>query len=99
MLSAIILSRRGYGIPLHYWPRLAIPLVRCEYPFSIPSPQEDRIQPVLQRFKLNSRTSLMGEQPNPLELLHPKDETSQHRGAKRLRIYELSVNISLLSLE
>ena len=29
-----------------------------------------------------SRTALMGEQPNPLDLLQPQDAMSRHRGAK-----------------
>src|SRR5204862_2482197 len=33
----------------------------------------------------NSRTTLIGEQPNPWDLLQPQDVMSRHRGAKRLR--------------
>ena len=35
----------------------------------------------------SSRASLMGEQPNPWDLLQPQDETSRHRGAKPCRRY------------
>ena len=61
-------------------------------------PIEDRDQTVSRRSKPNSRTTLIGEQPNPWELLHPRDVMSRHRGAKRFRRYELLGIISLLSL-
>ena len=47
----------------------------------------------------SSRATLMGEQPNPWDLLQPQDVTSRHRGAKRFRRYELLGIISLLSPE
>src|SRR2546430_5525210 len=34
-------------------------------------------------------TALMGEQPNPWDLLQPQDATSRHRGAKPCRRYGL----------
>jgi len=43
-------------------------------------------------------TTLLGEQPNPWERLHPQDVMSRHRGAKPIRQYGLSGLISLLSL-
>ena len=46
---------------------------------------EDRGQTVSRRSKLSSRTTLIGEQPNPWDLLQPQDVKSQHRGAKQLR--------------
>jgi len=57
----------------------------------------DRDQTVLQRSKPNSRTTLIGEQPNPWNLLQLQDVMSRHRGAKQPRQYELSRVISLLS--
>ena len=45
----------------------------------------DRNRTVSRRSELNSRTALIGEQPNPWELLHPQDAMNQHRGAKQLR--------------
>ena len=42
-------------------------------------------------------TALMGEQPNPWDLLQPQDAMSRHRGAKPLRRCELLGVISLLS--
>ena len=46
---------------------------------------EDRNQTVSRRSKPNSRTTLIGEQPNPWNLLQLQDVMSRHRGAKRLR--------------
>jgi Cell wall-associated hydrolase. len=40
---------------------------------------EDRNSTVSQRSKLKSRTALIGEHPNPLDLVQPKDATIQHR--------------------
>src|SRR5687768_13546781 len=52
---------------------------------------------VSQRSEPSSRTALMGEQPNPWEVLPPQDATSRHRGAKRRRRCERLGVISLLS--
>ena len=65
----------------------------------VSTPTADRDQPVSRRSEPSSRTSLIGEQPNPWELLHPQDEMSRHRGAKQVRRYGRSGPISLLSLE
>jgi hypothetical protein len=61
------------------------------------TPSVDRDQTVSQRSKPNSRTTLIGEQPNPWNLLQLQDVMSRHRGAKRFRRYELLGIISLLS--
>ncbi len=45
----------------------------------VSTPTADRDQPGLRRSEPSSRTSLIGEQPNPWELLHPQDEMSRHR--------------------
>jgi len=50
-----------------------------------------------ERFEPSSRTTLIGEQPNPWDLLQPQDVMSRHRGAKPRRRYELLGAISLLS--
>jgi len=57
----------------------------------------DRDQTVSRRSKPSSRTTLIGEQPNPWNLMRLQDVISRHRGAKQLRRYELSGVISLLS--
>src|SRR6195952_3280447 len=57
----------------------------------------DRDRTVPRRSKPSSRTALMGEQPNPWDLLQPQDATSRHRGAKPCRRYGLLGKISLLS--
>ena len=58
---------------------------------------EDRDRTVSRRSKPSSRAALMGEQPNPWDLLQPQDATSRHRGAKPSRRYGLLGKISLLS--
>jgi len=52
---------------------------------------------VLKKTTDTSRTTLIGEQPNPWNLLQLQDVMSRHRGAKRFRRYELLETISLLS--
>ena len=54
-------------------------------------------QTVSRRSEPSSRTALMGEQPNPWNLLQLQDAMSRHRGAKLPRRYELLEEISLLS--
>ena len=51
------------------------------------------------RSEPSSRTALMGEQPNPWDLLQPQDAMSRHRGAKPPRLCGLLGEISLLSPE
>ena len=58
---------------------------------------EDRDQPVLQRSEPSSRTTLIGEQPNPWDLLQPQDVMSRHRSSEQPRLYELSEATTLLS--
>ena len=105
MLSAVIFSRRSYPA-LHLATQLAHqrsvhpgPLVLGATPLKSPTPAEDRDRPVSRRSEPSSRTALMGEQPNPWDLLQPQDVTSRHRGAKPPRRYELLGAISLLSPE
>src|SRR5215211_6348859 len=57
----------------------------------------DRDRTVERRSKPISRTALMVEQPNPLDLLQPQYATSRHRGAKPSRRYGLLGKIRLLS--
>jgi hypothetical protein len=73
------------------------PLVLGTDPFNTPTPTADRDRTVSRRSEPSSRTALMGEQPNPWDLLQPQDAMSRHRGAKPLRRCELSGRISLLS--
>jgi len=61
-------------------------------------PPEDRDHTDSRRIKPNSRTLLIGEQPNPSKLLHPGDRMSRHRGVKQLAQCVLSPAINLLSL-
>ena len=104
MLSAVILSERGYP---------AVPLVGqlVDQRFVRPGPlvlgtgflklltrAADRDRTVSRRSKPSSRAALMGEQPNPWDLLRLQDATSRHRVAKPSRRYGLLGKISLLSL-
>ena len=75
------------------------PLVLGSNPLNTPTPTADRDQTVSRRFEPSSRTTLIGEQPNPWDLLQPQDVMSRHRGAKHSRRYGLLEIISLLSPE
>ena len=105
MLSALIHSILSYpAMPLawqlvHQRYVYFGPLVREADPLKFPTPTADRDRPVSRRSEPNSRTTLMGEQPNPWDLLQPQDVTNRHRGAKPYRRYELLGKISLLSPE
>ena len=105
MLSALIHARRGYpAVHLAAQPadRRSVhhgPLVLVAAPRKTPAPTIDRDRTVSRRSEPSSRAALMGEQPNPWNLLQPQDATSRHRGAKPFRRYELLGMISLLSPE
>ena len=73
------------------------PLVLGAAPRNLPTPVADRDRTVSRRSEPSSRTALMGEQPNPWDLLRPQDATSRHRGAKPCRRCGLLGRISLLS--
>ena len=60
------------------------PLVLGADPLKSPTPTADRDRTVSRRSKPSSRTTLIGEQPNPWDLLQPQDVMSRHRGAKQL---------------
>src|SRR3981081_1750438 len=87
------------GQPAHQRSVLPNPLVLGETLLKFPAPTADRDRPVSRRSEPSSRTTFIGEQPNPWELLHPQDVMSRHRGAKPLRRYGRSEAISLLSPE
>ena len=103
MLSALISSQRSYPAmqltPQPVYQRLVQPgpLVLRSDPLKLPTPITDRDRTVSRRSEPSSRATLIGEQPNPWDLLQPQDVTSRHRGAKPLRRYELLGAISLLS--
>src|SRR6187551_1255048 len=105
MLSALISSQRSYpAMPLTRQPvhqRLVQPgpLVLRSDPLKFPAPTADRDRTVSRRSEPSSRTTLIGEQPNPWDLLQPQDVMSRHRGAKPPRRCELLEEISLLSPE
>src|SRR6478735_5998922 len=103
MLSAVIPSAGGQpAMPLagqlaHESCVRPGPLVLGTAFLNPPSAAEDRDRTVSRRSKPSSRTALMGEQPNPWDLLQPQDAMSRHRGAKPFRRYGLLGKISLLS--
>src|SRR5207245_10632241 len=103
MLSAFITSRLRYpAVPRarqlgHKRSVHPGPLVLRTTPLKSPAPTTDRDRTVSRRSEPSSRTALMGEQPNPSELLHPQDAMNRHRGAKPERRCELLTPISLLS--
>ena len=105
MLSALIYTERCYsavplaGQPMHRRFVQHGPLVLVSDLRKFPTPTIDRDRTVSRRSEPSSRAALMGEQPNPWNLLQPQDATSRHRGAKPFRRYELLGMISLLSPE
>ena len=105
MPSALIPARHGYPAvrlapqPAHRRSVHHGPLVLVAAPLKTPAPTIDRDRTVSRRSEPSSRATLMGEQPNPWDLLQPQDVTSRHRGAKPPRRYELLGGISLLSPE
>ena len=105
MLSAVIHSGHSYpamplaGQPEHQRSVHPGPLVLRTAPLKYPAPTADRDRTVSRRSEPSSRTALIGEQPNPWDLLQPQDAMSRHRGAKPPRRCELLGEISLLSPE
>ena len=105
MPSAFIPAARDYPAvplarqPVHQRCVPPNPLVLGRKPRKSPAPATDRDRPVSRRSKPSSRTTFIGEQPNPWELLHPQDVMSRHRGAKLCRRCGRLGKISLLSLE
>ena len=85
MLSALIKNVHSYpAMPLagqlaHQRYTHSGPLVLGASPLQVSTPTPDKDQPVSRRSEPSSRNSLIGEQPNPWELLHPQDEMSRHR--------------------
>ena len=67
--------------------------------FKYPPPTTDRDRTVSRRSEPSSRTTLIGEQPNPWNLLQLRDVVSRHRGAEHRRRYGRLGGTSLLSPE
>ena len=105
MLSALIPAEHCYSAlhlaaqQIHQRYVRSGPLVLVSGLFNLPAPTTDRDRTVLRRSEPSSRATLIGEQPNPWDLLQPQDVTNRHRGAKPPRRYELLGEISLLSPE
>src|SRR6476469_10471338 len=105
MLSAVIPSERSQPAVLlaeqlaHQRFVHPGPLVLGTAFLKSPTRAADRDRTVSRRSKPSSRPALMGEQPNPWDLLQTQDATSRHRGAKPSRRCGLLGRISLLSPE
>ena len=103
MLSAFIPSERSYPAVLlaeqlvYQRSVQPGPLVLGSDLLKYPTPTADRDRTVSRRSKPSSRATLIGEQPNPWNLLQLQDAMSRHRGAKPWRRCELLAKISLLS--
>ena len=103
MLSAFIQSKHSYpavalaGQLVHQRFVHPGPLVLRTALLKFPTPTIDRDRTVSRRSEPSSRTTLIGEQPNPWDLIQPQDVMSRHRGAKPPRRCELLGEISLLS--
>ena len=103
MLSVIISYKRSVTAMLlkkqllNHWFIFLNPFVLESDFFNSKTFMIDRNQTVSRRSKPSSRTTLIGEQPNPWDLLQPQDVMSRHRGAKHPRRYGLLEGISLLS--
>ena len=105
MLSAVIRAELSYpAMPLarqqeHHWFVHSGPLVLGTDLLKYPTIMEDKDRTVSRRSEPSSRTLLIGEQPNPWDLLQPQDRASRHRGAEPWRRCERSAKTSLLSPE
>src|SRR6186997_3557836 len=103
MLSVLIPTEHSYpaaplaGRLVHQRSVHSGPLVLGAAPRKPPAPTMDRDRTVSRRSEPSSRTALIGEQPNPWDLIQPQDATSRHRGAKPCRRCERLGKISLLS--
>ena len=105
MLSEVIPSRHSYGavplarqLPDQRSVQLG-PLVLESNLLKNQRLQQIGDQPVSRRSEPSSRNFLIGEQPNPWDLLQPQDKLSRHRGAELRRRFGLLGGTSLLSLE
>src|SRR3712207_9433547 len=91
MLSAFIPSRHSYPAVLlaeqlvHQRSVHPGPLVLRTAPFKFPTPATDRDRTVSRRSEPSSRAALMGEQPNPWDLLQPQDRSEERRVGKECR--------------
>ena len=103
MLSAVIPSIHSYSAlqlalqQIHQRYVQSGPLVLGSALLNFPAPTTDKDRTVSRRSEPSSRATLIGEQPNPWDVLPPQDVTSRHRGAKPPRRCELLGEISLLS--
>ncbi len=77
------------------------PLVLGADPLKFPTPRRIETETVSRRFKPSSRTTLIGEQPNPWNILQPQDvraDIEVQNSAVDVNSYGFLGKISLLSL-
>src|SRR3970040_1580455 len=100
MPSALIPAGHGYRAMLlaeqlaHQRAVHPGPLVLGVAPLKPPPPATDRDRTVSRRSKPSSRTALMGEQPNPWDLLQPQDAMSR-QSATSVTIWEVPPPVKL----
>ncbi len=95
MLSAFILSVHSYpavclAAQLEHQGYVQLnPLVLELFLLKDPTPTTDRDRPDSRRSKPNSRTALIGEQPNPWDRLQPQDAVSRHQSQTSSSLWTL----------
>jgi hypothetical protein len=105
MLSEVIHSRHSYsalpraGQQIDQRSVHSGPLVLGTNLLNYQRLQQIGDQPVSRRSEPSSRNFLIGEQPNPWDLLQPQDKLSRQRGAELRRRYGRLGGTSLLSPE
>src|SRR3712207_7760193 len=68
-------------------------------PLNSPTRTADRDRTVSRRSEPSSRTALMGEQPNPWDLLQPQDATSRDRKSTRLNSSHANISYAVFCLK
>ena len=103
MLSVVIFSQLSYPAMLlaeqlaHQRLVHSGPLVLRVFLLKLPTDTVDRGRTVSRRSEPSSRPALMGEQPNPWDLLQPQDVMSRHRtNVKRNRLTTELTYINIL---
>ncbi|KAL8209111.1 hypothetical protein R6Q57_008523 [Mikania cordata] len=88
LLSAVIRSAFGYpafSVGMITGTPKVHPSRTREGPLNAPTLTPDMNRTVSRHSKTSSRTTLIGEQPNPWNILQPQTVKSRHQGAKRSR--------------
>ena len=103
MLSAVISSILSYPAlqlalqPVHQWYVQPGPLVLGSTPLNSSTRIADRDRTVSRRSEPSSRTTLIGEQPNPWDLLQPQDNVLMPDNGNQLDTKKNKRGISLVT--